>query len=185
MAAVLQKPAKRWTYEEYYRLDDDQRYDIINGNLLMAPAPDVWHQDWSRKLFRLVDRLVAANDLGEVFFAPIDVVLDAENTVQPDLVFISKARTSIIQRRAIFGAPDLLVELVSPSSVQRDRYVKRELYPRFGVKEYWIGDPANRSLEILTLKSGSYVPLCSAEEKGRLSSIVLPGLDFDLAEIHP
>src|SRR5438552_57223 len=183
MAAVLEKQARRWTYEEYSRLDDDQRYEIINGDLLMAPAPDIWHQDWSRKLFRLVDRVATTDDLGEVFFAPIDVVLDPENIVQPDLVFIAKERTSIIQRRAIFGAPDLLVELISPSSVQRDRYIKRELYARFGVKEYWIGDPANKALEILTLKRGGYELHCFAEERGKLSSLVLPGLEFDLAAL--
>src|SRR5881396_2087955 len=99
MAAVLEKQAKRWTYDEYFRLDDDQRYEIIDGNLLMAPAPDTWHQDWSRKLFRLVDRFVIARRLGEVFYAPIDVVLNAENTVQPDLVFVSTGEASIIQRR--------------------------------------------------------------------------------------
>jgi Uma2 family endonuclease len=77
MAAVLEKQTKRWTYEEYYRLDEDQRYEIIDGNLLMAPAPDMWHQDSSRKLFRLIDRFVTRNKLGEVFYAPFDVVLDA------------------------------------------------------------------------------------------------------------
>ena len=152
MAAVLEKKARRWTYEEYYKLDDDQRYEIIDGNLLMAPAPDTWHQDWSRDLFRIIDRQVTAQRLGKVFFAPVDVVLDAENTVQPDIVFVAAANAGIIQRRAIFGTPDLLVELVSPSSVRRDRYEKKDLYARFGVKEYWIGDPANKALEILTLK---------------------------------
>ena len=103
MAAAVEKQVKRWTYEEYYQLDDDQRYEIIDGNLLMAPAPDTWHQDWSRKLFRLVDRFVVRKGLGEVFFAPIDVVLSAENTVQPDLVFVSTANARMIKRRAIFG----------------------------------------------------------------------------------
>ena len=79
MAAVLAKQARRWTYEEYYKLDDDQRYEIIDGELLMAPAPDTWHQDWSRKLFRFIDRFVAKNRLGEVFYAPIDIVLDEED----------------------------------------------------------------------------------------------------------
>ena len=91
----------------------------------MAPAPDTWHQDWSRKLFRVVGRFVVESGLGELFYAPIDVVLDAENTVQPDLVFISSANLGILQQRAIFGTPDLLVELVSPSSVRRDRYDKK------------------------------------------------------------
>jgi Uma2 family endonuclease len=101
MAAVLEKSARRWTYEEYYKLDDDQRYEIIGGNLITAPAPDTRHQDWSRKLFRVVDRFVVKSRLGELFYAPIDVVLDAENTVQPDLVFISSANLGILQQRAI------------------------------------------------------------------------------------
>ena len=184
MAAVLEKQARRWTYEEYYKLDDDQRYEIIDGNLLMAPAPDTWHQDWSRDLFRIIDRHVTAQRLGKVFFAPVDVVLDAENTVQPDIIFIAAANAGIIQRRAIFGTPDLLVELISPSSVRRDRYEKKDLYARFGVKEYWIGDPANKALEILTLKEGRYELHCCAEEKGKLVSLVLAGLEFDLTEIQ-
>lgn len=184
MAAVLEKQAKRWNYEEYCRLDDDQRYEIIDGNLLMAPAPDTWHQDWSRELTLIVATFVKRNKLGKVFVAPVDVVLDAENTVQPDLVFVSTANLPIVQKRAIFGVPDLLVELVSPSSVRRDRYDKKELYARFGVKEYWIGDPANKALEILTLKNSRYELHCCAEEKGELTSLILPGLEFDLSEIQ-
>ena len=182
--AVVEKTARRWTYEEYYRLNDDQRYEIIDGNLLMAPAPDTWHQDWSRKLFRLVDRFVTKNRLGEAFYAPMDVVLNPENTVQPDLLFISHANLGIIQHRAIFGVPDLLVELISPSSVRRDRYDKKDLYARFDVKEYWIGDPANKALEVLTLKQSAYQLHCSAQEKGKLTSLVLAGLEFDLADIQ-
>jgi Uma2 family endonuclease len=183
MAAVLEKQAKRWTYEEYYLLDDDQRYEIIGGNLLMAPAPDTWHQNWISELLVLLQRHVKKEKLGTLFLSPLDVVLDAENTVQPDLVFVAAANAGIIQRRAIFGTPDLLVEIVSPSSVRRDRYDKKELYARFAVKEYWLGDPANQTLEILTLKDGRYELLCDAAQKGRLHSLVLPGLEFDLAEI--
>ena len=116
--------------------------------------------------------------------APVDVVLDPENTVQPDIVFVAEANVGIIQRRAIFGVPDLLVELVSPSSVRRDRYDKKQLYARFGVKEYWIGDPANKALEILTLKEAHYELHGCAEEKGKLTSLLLPGLEFDLTEIR-
>lgn len=184
MAATLEKQAKRWTYEEYYKLEDDQRYEIIDGELLMAPAPDTWHQDWLGDLYSLVKAHVRKNKLGRLFIAPVDVVLDDENTVQPDLVFVAKNNLRIIERRAVFGTPELLVELVSPSSVRRDRYQKMNLYARFGVKEYWIGDAANRSLEILTLRKGRYELHCSAEEKGRLNSLVLTGLKFDLAEIQ-
>jgi Uma2 family endonuclease len=83
----------------------------------------------------LLRQHIRKNHLGCLFIAPVDVVFDDENTVQPDLVFIASANAGILRQRAIFGAPDLLVELVSPSSVRRDRYVKKELYARFGVKE--------------------------------------------------
>jgi Uma2 family endonuclease len=126
---------------------------------------------------------VKQNKLGKIYSAPTDVVLDEENTVQPDLVFVAIANLAIIQPRAIFGAPDLLVELISPGSVRRDRIEKKDLYARFGVKEYWIGDPANKSLEILTLKEDRYELHCAAETQGRLTSLVLVGLEFDLTEI--
>jgi Uma2 family endonuclease len=184
MAAVLEKQAKRWTYEEYYRLEDDQRHEIIDGNLLMAPSPDMWHQDWVGELYTVIRNQVRQHKLGKVFLAPFDVVLDAENTVQPDLIFVATANLGIINPRAIFGTPDLLIELISPSSVRRDRYDKKDLYARFGVKEYWIGDPANKSLEILTLKDGRYELHCAAEEKGKLTSPALAGLEFDLTEVQ-
>jgi Uma2 family endonuclease len=95
MAVAVENKTKRWTYEEYYRLDDDQRYEIIDGELLMAPAPDVWHQDWSRDLFRVIDGFVRSRKLGKVFYAPTDVVLSSENTVQPDLIFVSNANLGI------------------------------------------------------------------------------------------
>ena len=184
MAAVLVKQAKRWTYEEYYRLNDDQRYEIIDGNLLMAPSPDLWHQSWVGDLYTLIRNHVQNHKLGKVLVAPFDVVLDPENTVQPDLIFVATANLDIIKQRAIFGTPDLLIELISPSSVRRDRYDKKDLYARFGVKEYWIGDPANKSLEILTLKEGRYDLHCAAEVQGKLTSLVLAGLEFDLTEIQ-
>ncbi len=183
MAVVVEKSGKRWTYEEYYKLDDDQRYEISDGQLLMAPAPDTWHQAWIGALYLILDRHVRARQLGKVLLSPVDVVLDPENTVQPDIVFVAAGNLGIIQRRAIFGAPDLLVELVSPSSVRRDRYDKKALYARFGVKEYWLGDPANKALEILELKGDNYELHCCAEEKGKLASPLL-GLEFDLSEVQ-
>ena len=183
MAIAVEKQARRWTYEEYCKLDDDQRYEIIDGNLLMAPAPDTWHQSWVGELHLILHDHLKARKLGKVFVSPVDVVLDSQNTVQPDLVVILSPNLGIIQHRAIFGTPDLLVELVSPSSVRRDRYDKKDIYARFGVKEYWIGDPANQALEILTLKAGQYERHCSAEEKGKLTSLALPGLEFDLPDI--
>lgn len=185
MTTALDRKAKRWTYEEYYKLQDDQRYEIIAGHLLMAPAPDTWHQDWLNQLNVLITLyLRKKKNLGRLFIAPVDVVLDEENVVQPDLIFVATPNLNIIKRRAIFGAPDLVVEFISPSTVRRDRYEKMNLYARFGVKEYWMGDAANKSLEILTLVENRYQLHCSAEEKGRLNSLVLTGLKFDLSELQ-
>ena len=183
MAAVVEKEVKRWTYEDYLLLEDDHRYEILDGELLTAPAPDTYHQRWLRKLFLKLEDHVTRHKLGEVFFAPLDVVFAADQVTQPDLVFISKANGSVIQRRGIFGVPDLLVEIVSPSSARNDRYRKKKLYARFGVKEYWLADPANETLEILTLKKGHYELAACAAQKGKVHSLVLSGLEFDLAEI--
>jgi Uma2 family endonuclease len=184
MSALIENQAKRWTYEEYYKLEDDQRYEIIDGALLMSPAPDTWHQSWLNSLNILITLFVRRTKIGRVFISPVDVVLDPANTVQPDLVFVGAKNLGIVQRRAIFGTPDLVVELISPASVSRDRYEKKGLYERFGVAEYWIGDPANQSLEILTLRDGRFQLHCSADISGRVSSLVLAGLEFDLAEIQ-
>lgn len=183
MAAAAEQQPKRWTYEEYARLEDEQRYEIIDGELLMAPAPDMWHQDWSRQLYRRIDSHVMSRQLGEVFYAPLDVVLDAENIVQPDIVFVAKANLPIIRRQAMFGAPDLLVELISPSSVRRDRYIKKQLYAQFGVKEYWIADPGNKALEVWELQNQQFELHCMAEQKGLIKSVVLPELAFDLSAL--
>jgi Uma2 family endonuclease len=183
MAALAEQKPKRWTYEEYARLDDEQRYEIIDGELLMVPGPELPHQDWLGDLYRRLDAHVRQRQLGKVYFAPVDVILDTENVIQPDLLFITRANLSILRTRGVFGAPDLVMELISPSSVRRDRYVKRALYARFGVKEFWLVDPANRALEVWKLQNQQYELHCMVEEKGKVTSVVLPGLEFDLAEI--
>src|SRR5262245_51532273 len=105
MAAVTTRQTKRWTYEDYHKVEGDQRYEIIAGELLMAPAPDIRHQDWSRELMLILATHAKRHALGKVFAAPIDMVLDSQNTVQPDLVFVSTAKLAIIQECAIVGAP--------------------------------------------------------------------------------
>jgi len=183
MPVLTEQVAKRWTYEQYYALGDDQRCEVIGGELLMAPAPDTWHQDWIGELLLIFSTHVKARRAGKVFIAPVDVVLDEENTVQPDLVFIAAENLGIIQKLTIFGVPDLLVEVVSPASRRRDCETKRVLYQRFGVKEYWIGDTEKKSLEILALRNGQFERLALAEKNGRVRSSLLPGLEINVAEL--
>ncbi len=183
MNAVLENPGKVWTYEDYLALDDEVHFEIINGKAFMSPAPELFHQRWARKIFLAVERHVETHKLGEVFFAPVDVVLDEKNVVQPDLVFVSTANAGLLERRGIMGAPDLVVEIISPGSLRRDRYEKRELYARFGVKEFWLADVANRSIEVLSLQKNSYQLLCCATDEGKIRSEILTGIELDLASL--
>ncbi len=188
MALVLDKPKptkKRWTYEEYYRLDDDRRYELYNGELIPInpPSPGASHQREARKLLVFLNEFVEGRKLGEVFAAPFDVILDSKNTAQPDLIFIAKASAGIVQERGVFGAPDLVVEILSPGSIRRDRYEKQALYARFGVKEYWILDRANQSLEVLSLADDRYVVHAAAGETGHVTSKVLRGLKVKLSDL--
>src|SRR5689334_21491957 len=127
MTAVLEwtrskRPAKRWTYEQYCRLDDDQRYELYQGQLIaMSPGPDFDHQSSSGELYMRMKTHANANRLGTVVIATFDVIFDEHNTAQPDVLFVSKGRVRIIQPRGVFGAPDLVVEVVSPFSVSHDR----------------------------------------------------------------
>jgi Uma2 family endonuclease len=181
--AVLENPEKVWTYEDYLGVGDEVYFEIIDGRAFMSPAPELFHQRWAGRLYVAIQKHVATGKFGEVFFAPVDVVLDEHNVVQPDLVFVSIANASLLERRGIMGAPDLVVEIISPSSLRRDRYDKRELYARFGVKELWLADVANRSIEILVLTESGYQLRSCATSEGIIRSEVLPGFELDVASL--
>ncbi|MGO8677234.1 MAG: Uma2 family endonuclease [Limisphaerales bacterium] len=183
MNAVLEHLDRVWTYEGYSGLNDEACFEIINGKALMSPSPELFHQRWTRNIFLAVQRHVEAHKLGEVFFAPVDVVLDESNIVQPDIIFVSTASIGILDRRGVMGAPDLAVEIISPTSLRRDRYDKREVYARFGVKEFWLADVANQSVEVLCLEEGGYRLLCCATTVGKVHSKVLPGFELDVASL--
>lgn len=136
------------TYDDYRRMPEGERYELLEGDLQMTPAPNPRHQRISRRIGVALNEHVEKHALGEVFHSPIDVVLSQTTVVQPDILFISRARSEIVGREAITAAPDLVVEILSPSSTERDRVTKRRLYGRFGVREYWIVDPEARSIEV-------------------------------------
>ncbi|MGB8170848.1 MAG: Uma2 family endonuclease [Chthoniobacteraceae bacterium] len=185
MAAVLhnQTAEKRWTFADLMQFDETERYEIYDGRLIpMAPSPNTYHQRLVGRLHLLLANFVQAHQLGEVFLAPYDVVMAEDNTAQPDLLFIAEENAGIVQNW-VFGAPDLVVEILSPSSICRDRYEKQEQYARFGVKEYWIIDPANHSLEILALEDKRFVVHSSAAETGEATSRVLAGLTVDVTQL--
>jgi len=124
--------AVRFTYADYLNLPEESRYEILDGDLLVSPSPNASHQRIVKKLARIFGRLLEDAGLGEIFVAPFDVVLSDTDVVQPDILFISKERASIVKERAVFGAPDLAVEVLSPATAERDRTVKAKLYARAG-----------------------------------------------------
>lgn len=169
-----------FTYEDYRRTPEDERYQLLEGQLVREPAPKPYHQHVSVKLLYHLCQYVEEHGTGVVYNCPVDVVLSDINVLQPDILFISRDRLSILEEDCIRGAPDLVVEVLSPSTSHLDRGVKKELYARFGVREYWIVDPGARSAEVLSLTPDGYQTTGTFVSPSRLVSPLLPGLSIDL-----
>jgi Uma2 family endonuclease len=173
---------KNWTVDDYVLLGEtDTPCELINGDLIMSPAPNPYHQRVSKKLFKLLD--ASSANFGEVFYAPIDLYIDQKNVFQPDLLVISKTKSSLITNRGIEGPPEIVIEIISPSNIFIDRNTKKKTYLDFGVQEYWIVDPGNKTLEIYTPQTGEDMPILYLAEEGAVKSSVLVNLEFNLEEI--
>lgn len=150
---VNEQPA---TYDTYAALPDDGfRYEVIDGKLEMMSGPTVPHQVILRELYSVLERTCVSEY--EILFAPLDVIFDNTNVLQPDLLMIHRSRLHIVAKRGIEGAPDLVAEVMSPSSRRKDKMAKRAVYEKFGVAEYWLIDGDSRTLEQYALVDGSYV----------------------------
>lgn len=172
-------PAIKFTYQDYRHTPDDQCYELLDGELIMVPAPNLEHQRIGTRLGVLLHTFVQENNLGEVFHAPCDVVLSDTDVVQPDLLFVSHERAHLLLGGDnVRGAPDLVVEILSPSTAGRDRTLKRALYAKHGVKEYWLVDPDARTVEV---DASAAVALYG--EGQTMTSPALAGFTADLSEI--
>jgi Uma2 family endonuclease len=149
----------------------------------MTPSPKTTHQRISRRLGIKMATFVDSAEVGEIFIAPFDVVLDKENVVQPDILFISKSRSDIIGENNVQGPPDLVVEILSESSAYRDAIQKKMLYARHGVGEYWIVAPGERFIEVYLLKEREYTLVKTYHDDETIESTVIPGLKIALREI--
>ncbi len=184
----VQTPIK-FTYEDYKSLpySERERYELLEGELVpMPPSPGEPHQWISIGLASFLYRFVREHQVGRVYVAPLDVVLGEagdERVVQPDILFISEARHGIIYADEIRGAPDLVVEVLSPTTAEKDRTYKRTLYARHGVKEYWLVDPEMETIEVLQLGTRGYRRAGLYEKRQVLRSSLLAGLEIPLAEI--
>ena len=171
------------TYEDYLSLEDDKRYELINGRLIEIPTPGFEHQSILGHLSVKIWEAVKKEGLGEVLPAPFDVILSETVVVQPDVVFISNENLKNIKDGRLFGPPDLAVEIVSPTSYVRDRYEKFALYERYSVKEYWLVYPKLKAIEVWCLKDGKYVLHTVAVGSGEVESCVLKGLKVKVEEV--
>jgi Uma2 family endonuclease len=146
-----------WTYAHYAALPSDgQRYELLDGVLYMAPAPNLWHQDIVGTIYVYLYNHVKLTGLGMVYVAPVDVELAPQTVVQPDVVVVRRDHTAILHPTRIIGTPDLVVEVASPVTEKYDRQRKRNAYARAAIPEYWLVDPVNYTLEILVLESRQY-----------------------------
>ena len=175
--------ATKLTYQDYLSMDGDERYELIDGELIMVGAPNEAHQTASVFLVSRMFMFADDRELGKVLHAPYDVILSDTDVVQPDILFVSNERAHIRTPANIRGAPDLVVEILSPSSTSRDWRDKFELYSKHGVKEYWIIDTSNRVVW-LALRRGGALEIAGTYGIGdTVSSSVLAGFSVKVDDI--
>lgn len=169
-----------WRYGDYLRLPDDgKRYEIIEGVLYVANAPSMDHQSTVAEILFQLKLFVRDKQLGQVFTAPLEVHLsETTRPVQPDILFIRAEQQPPPGRQFFEGVPELVVEVISPSSIRLDRLIKFDLYERVGVAEYWLVDPKARLVEVYTLSNGEYALLGQYTGDDQIESRILSGLQI-------
>ena len=176
---------RRWTYDDLEAIPQERegdRHEIINGELIVTPSPIPNHQIISVNIEYALLRHVRERGLGMVLDASIDIRFTPENVLIPDIIFIAQDRLHIVGPKTVDAAPDLVVEILSPGTRNRDLDIKRAIYARFGVQEYWIVDPEALTVTVLTLAGDRYEPVVPREE-GVIASRVLPGFTLALSEV--
>lgn len=181
---MLTAEKKKYTVEDYMMLEEGAPFQLINYDLIMSPSPTASHQSICLRISAIfLMFLDSTNNKGIVLPAPMDVKFDDGNVLQPDVLYISADRKDELVKERIEGAPDLVIEILSPSNAYYDLRQKKDVYQKYGVKEYIIVDPIIFSCELYTLTNGTYQLHQKAEKTQQLHSVILPGLNFDLAKI--
>ena len=178
--------ATRLTYEEFMALPEEEgkHYELIEGELVVNPAPFLRHQRILTKLISALDHYFDEHGGGEVLPAPIDVVLSSELVLQPDLVIVTSARSSLISnRKNVQGAPDIAIEILSEGTRRKDVVTKRRLYEQFGVDEYWIVDPEIDAVQIYRRSGDAFVRAAELEAGDTITSPLLPGFALPLQKV--
>ena len=176
---------KVWAYEDLLDIPEDpsKRYEIIDGELYVSPSPRVPHQDLSMAFIRFLLRAVDAGH-GRLYHAPVDVVLDEHHVFVPDLIFVTKDRLSIVQETHVHGAPDLVIEILSPGTKHRDLGIKLQSYACHGVRYYWVADLYSRTVQVFDLQEdGTFAEPRLLEGDDVLSCPLFPELSLPVSQL--
>ena len=173
------------TYDDYVRFPDDGlRHEIIGGEHFVTPSPVTRHQRISLRLLYLISSYLEEHPVGELFGAPFDVLLSDVDVVVPDIVYISNERSQFITPKNLQGPPDLVVEILSPSTRSRDKRLKRDLYERVGVQEYWLVDPEGDVVTVYRRAAAGTSEDPIEYARGQtLESAQFPGLELPIDKI--
>src|SRR6266478_7109534 len=181
---MLQTKAPQITRYDYEGMPEGPPYyQVVEGDLIMSPSPATYHQIIAGRIHFLILRFLERKPIGEVFIAPLDVFLTDVNIYQPDVVFVSNRRRPMITEHGIEGAPDLVVEILSPGTARFDKGSKRKIYGRTGVTELWLVDPVARLIHIYHLAKNTETPAMTHSEKAVFTSPLLPGLRLRTSSI--
>ena len=176
------KTIEKKTIADYEALPEGSPYQLVEGELIMSPAPGVEHQQTSINISHRLYSFLKQRGIGRVLYAPLDVYIDEENAYQPDIVVILKGSKARITRKGVYGPPDVVVEILSPSTAYYDLTQKKDVYERSGVREYWIVDPLRRTFEVYLNTEEGFKLISKAKGKGVVRSEVL-SLELELEEV--
>ncbi|MBI5395579.1 MAG: Uma2 family endonuclease [Verrucomicrobia bacterium] len=180
----MQNQTELLTVADYCALPEGgPRYQLIEGELYMAPAPNRYHQEICGNLYLILRNYLAAHPGGVLYAAPLDLYLSEFDVFQPDLVFVSKANRSILADDGVRGVPDLVIEVLSPATAQLDKRSKRKIYARHGVKELWLVDPILLQIHVYDLVRSPEKAARVLEEDGSFESPFFTGLTIRARDV--
>ena len=174
------------TYDDFVLFPDDgKRHELIDGEHYVTPSPVTKHQRIVVRLVTALGSFLENKPLGEIFAAPFDVILSRADVVQPDILYVSRDRSEIVTDPNVQGAPDLVVEVLSPGTRRRDLGIKRRLYERSGIREYWIVDPDRETVAVLRRRDGQFAEAVPFSRDGAacLETPLLPGFSVELDRV--
>src|ERR1051325_9333161 len=184
LGVMLKRAPRPLTAHDYRELPDaPPYYQLIEGELYTSPSPNWYHQEIVTNLARPLLRYLDKKPIGKIYFAPVDTFLTDLNVNQPDVAFIRNKRKSIIQEEGVIGAPDFVVEILSPRTAKYDRGAKRDIYARTGVEEMWIVDPELKTVQVYRFAESADAPVATHNIKQKFTSPVFPGLTISCAEV--